>query len=106
MDQAVLTLISSYESWHSNHIQALTANQDYIARTMDQAEFKAAKAVRHIQTQTVRMKALSASLEDAAGLPAMLTNITATTAALEQQLQQLEQLAAEQQQEEASKGKG
>eukprot|EP00775_Hariotina_reticulata_P006654 gene6654-6879_t len=91
---AVTDLLTSYQSWHREHVKALTTNQEYIARTIDQAEAKADKAVRHVLQQTTRMKQLSAGLADAVALPALLQQLTDTAASLEQQLSELEKLAA------------
>lgn len=62
---------------------------------MDVAEARAARAVKHVQLQTVRLRTIAAGLSAAEGLPAMLANITATTAALEKQLRELEQSVSE-----------
>eukprot|EP00878_Enallax_costatus_P008176 GHUV01008549.1.p1 GENE.GHUV01008549.1~~GHUV01008549.1.p1 ORF type:complete len:208 (+),score=81.07 GHUV01008549.1:587-1210(+) len=99
LTDAVGTLLSSYHLWHTEHLAALTSNQDYINRTMDLAEAKASKAVKHVQLQTIRLRTVAAGLSAAEGLPAVLANVTAATAQLEQQLKELEQLATDQEQQ-------
>jgi hypothetical protein len=93
LNAAVTTLVTDHQAWHAQHIQALIQNQDYITRTMDQAEVKADKAVRHVQQQTTKLKVLSAGLQKAVQLPAVLQQLAAATEALEGQLAALEQRA-------------
>jgi hypothetical protein len=93
LNAAVTALVTDYQAWHSNHIQALTQNQDYITRTMDSAEVKAEKAVRYVQQQTMKLKQLSGGLSKSSQLPSMLQQLAAATEALEQQLAALEQRA-------------
>eukprot|EP00879_Flechtneria_rotunda_P003071 GHRR01003291.1.p1 GENE.GHRR01003291.1~~GHRR01003291.1.p1 ORF type:complete len:197 (+),score=58.08 GHRR01003291.1:243-833(+) len=90
---AITNILTAYQSWHNDNIKAVTTNQEYIARTIDQAETKAQRAVRHVQLQTIKLKAVSTGLAEAAALPVLVAQLTATAASLERQLQQLEQLA-------------
>jgi hypothetical protein len=99
LNAAVNSILTSYQAWHNDNVKLVVTNQEYLARTIDQAEIKAEKAVRHVQLQTNRLKTLSSGLADAAALPALLADITASTAALQEQLQQLEQIAGQQQQQ-------
>jgi hypothetical protein len=99
LNTAIHTLLTSYQAWHNDNVKLVVTNQEYLARTIVQAETKADQAVRHVQLQTNRLKTLSSGLADAAALPALLADITASTAALQEQLQQLEDLAAQQQQQ-------
>jgi hypothetical protein len=62
--------------------RAAASNQDYLNRTIDQAEAKAAKALRHLRLQLQRLRALNAALRDAAALPALLLEVSERSAAL------------------------
>jgi hypothetical protein len=73
--------------------QALTQNQDYITRTMDTADIKADKAVRHVQQQVTKLKQLSSGLSKAGQLPGLLQQLTAATEALELTLADLDRRA-------------
>lgn len=93
LNAAVTSLVTDHQAWHAQHMQALVQNQDYITRTMDQAEVKADKAVRHVQQQTTKLKVLSAGLQKAVQLPEVLQQLAAATEELEGQLAALEQRA-------------
>jgi hypothetical protein len=75
--------------------RVVAANQDYINRCADQAEARAAKALRHARQQLQRLRALNAALKDAAALPALLEAISQDTAHLQGRVDAIEaQLAA------------
>jgi len=93
LNAAISRMVTEYQTWHREQMQALTQNQDYITRTIDQAETKADKAVRHVQQQTIKLKQVATGLSKASQLPLLLQQLTAATEALECQLHQLEQRA-------------
>jgi hypothetical protein len=99
LNASIHEILTSYQAWHHGNVKLIVTNQEYLDRKIVEAETKAAKAVRHVQLQTNRLKALSSGLADAASLPGLLADITASTAALQEQLQQLEEMAAQQQQQ-------
>eukprot|EP00877_Chromochloris_zofingiensis_P013527 jgi/Chrzof1/8428/Cz03g10100.t1 len=90
LSASVSDLLSAYQAGHVEHAQAVTTNQAYIHRTIDQAEVKAAKASQHIKLQTTRLKQLTSALKDANGLPALLQQLTDQTADLQARLHKLE----------------
>lgn len=94
LQEAISAMLATYQATHNEQMTALIANQEYITRTMDQAESKAGKAVRHVQQETTKLRQLSSGLRKAAELPALLQQLTADTDAMEAQLQLLEQRAA------------
>lgn len=59
------------------------ANQDYINRCIDQAEARAARALRSVHQQLQRLRALNAALKDAAALPGLLAEVQQATAELQ-----------------------
>lgn len=65
------------------HARAIAANQDYINRCIDQAEAKAARALRHLRLQLQRIRALNTALSDASSLPALLQEVTQQAASLQ-----------------------
>jgi hypothetical protein len=94
LSSALGALLTSYQAWHGGHMAALGSNQEYITRTIDAAEGRADKAVRHVQAAAAQLRALGTGLARARELPALLARLTAATEAMEAQLRQLEQRAA------------
>lgn len=93
LTDALGTLLGAYREWHAERAAAVCTNQDYINRHLDQAEAKAAKALRHVRLQLQRIRALNAALKDAAALPALLSEVTEQASALQRRCDALSALA-------------
>jgi hypothetical protein len=81
----------AYQGWRADAYSALLDNQEYLMRTMDGADARASKVVRHVQCQGTRLQQLSTALTDAAALPALLSSAAGEVAALQQMLAALEE---------------
>jgi len=79
---------------HQQRARLVSTNQDYINRCIDQAEAKAAKALRSVRQQLQRLRALNAALKDIAALPALLQEVTDQAAALQRRCDALAAAAA------------
>jgi hypothetical protein len=90
---AIQGTLTSFQAMYTEQAAALTTNQEYIHRLMDSAESKAARCTTHLSQQSVRLKAITNSLSPAMQLPALLQQLVDDTTRLEQQLQQLQQIA-------------
>ncbi|GBF92962.1 hypothetical protein Rsub_05798 [Raphidocelis subcapitata] len=93
LGEALAALLGAYRAWHSEagggagrkrgRTRAVTSNQEYINRCIDQAEAKAAKALRGVRLQLQRLRALNGALSGAAALPGLLAEISDQTVALQ-----------------------
>jgi hypothetical protein len=64
------------------HARSAAANQELISRSIDLAEAKAARALRHLRQQLTRARAANAALRDAAALPGLLAEVSGAAEAL------------------------
>jgi len=89
LKEAVENLIVSHQHWHDETAAAITSNQAYIHRTIDQAEFKAGKALQNVRLQAQRLKLLEQQLAVVNGLPEQLQELCDRTAAMQATLEHM-----------------